>query len=568
MTTGGPEERLLILYNKSDTESLQSLLNLLQNSIDVPAREIMIEALVIEINANRTRDLGVNFETVQNGFDIASAGLGANSEPLSVFTFTKGAPEAATFTASLQALLLTNQAKILSNPSVLVLDDRQARIQIGEQIPVSQQLTNVNGVATGFTYFPVGIVLNLRPRVNDDGSQVTMQTETIVSSLGTQLAGTPAPVINNREVQSFVRVADNTPFIIGGLISTNNTTQMTGIPWLSQIPVLGALFRTTSVSKTSQEVIIVITPHVVPLAEKYFSYVIPKDSSEFDRLSYKLFRNAYRIQGRDLFDLEFIYDSKVYKQLVARVQAASTLDPALGNAEPFVSVLGGRAPGEDVLVRRMLWEIIDRTHYAKYVPASKIIFFKSDPSAPGGTGFKLDYLGQEMQNLEKGENAISLTFQAQPQGTEERPLFPPKALVSFASVPPQDFPVDLINGNTRNPDGTPREWMVLIGRYKDYPKVSPQVGIRVTPLELLQGAIVLKRVLELNKDLPLTLNEFQVGRQIIFPSQEELQGRFHFVDREVAKLFYEIYNYYPVFEQQFDQQARAINDQLDKFNQR
>jgi general secretion pathway protein D len=576
VTTGDPQERLLILYDKNDTEALQSLINLLENTIDVPSRQIMIEALVIEINANRMRQLGVNFETVQNSVDIASAGTDSvTGAPLSIFTFTKGAPRVASFNAQLNALLTTGQAQILSNPSVLVLDDRQARIQIGQQVPVAQQLTNVNGVATGFTYFPVGIVLNLRPRISDDSSEVTMQTETIVSAIdkaaSSQIAGTSAfsaPVIDNREVQSFVRVADNTPFIIGGLIATNDTTSLTGIPLLSEIPWFGGLFRSTTVSKTKQEVIIVITPHVVPLEDKYFSYVIPKDSGEFDRLNFNLFRNAYRIKGSDLFDLEFVYDSNVYTQLVKRVEAATATDPGMGKEEPFSSVLGGRAPGEDVLVRRMLWEIIRKTKYYEYVDPTKIFFFKNDPSAPGAAGFRPDYLSQELLQLKGGQNALSLTFDAQPKGTAEQPLVPPKALVDFQSVGPKDYPDALINGNARNPDGTPRDWKILIGQYKDFAKVQAQVGLRITPLEYLQSIIVLKRLLELNKDLPLTLNEFQAGRQIIFPSQEELKGRYHFVDRDVAKLFYEVYNYYPVFEQEFNQQARAINDQLDKISQK
>jgi hypothetical protein len=64
--------------------------------------------------------------------------------------------------------------------------------------------------------------------------------------------------------------------------------------------------------------------------------------------------------------------------------------------------------------------------------------------------------------------------------------------------------------------------------------------------------------------MPLTLNEFHIGRQIIFPSQEELQQGYHLVDREVAQLFYEVYNYYPAFEQEFNRQAHYMNALLDK----
>jgi general secretion pathway protein D len=565
MTSGEPQEQLLILYDRDDPDSLQSLVNLLQTTVDVPSRQIMIEALVIELNSNRIRDLGLTFEAQQGKASLYSVDTDATTlQTLPFqFVFDKSQRGIASFRATLSALLTKGEAEILSNPSVLVLDGRQARIQIGQQVPVSQSATSVGTTIASVSYFPVGIVLNLRPRINEDGSEITMQTETIVSAINTaacqQLTGTKtciAPVIDNRQVQSIVRVADNTPFIIGGLISTNNNSTMSGIPLLSQVPGLGALFRRTTVSKVKQEVIIVITPHVVPLEDKYFSYVIPKDSDQFDRFNYRLFRNAYRIRGNDLFDLEFVYDSNVYKQLVNRVTAASQRSPELRTEEPFASVLKGGAPGDDVLVRRMLWEIIDRTRFARYIDPDRIIFFENNPSAVGGSGFQLAWVNQKLKDRKTG---LALTFEAQPRGTEERPFVPPKAVVSYPDVSPQSYAELLIRGNERNADGTPRSWAVVL------PGLASKgyFGIRVPPLELLQGVLVLKRLLDLNRSMPLTVKEFHIGRQIIFPSQEELQQGYHLIDREVAKLFYEVYNYYPVFEQEFNRETRQMNAKLD-----
>ncbi len=563
MTSGEPQQRLLILYDKDDPESLQKLMDLLQSTIDVPSREIMIEALVIELNSSRARDLGVTFETQQNQSSVFSVNTDAvTGEALPfVFSFDKSAPRLATFKASLSALLKTGEAEILSNPSVLVLDGRQARIQIGQQVPVIKSVSTQAGIISSVDYFPVGIVLNLRPRINEDGSEITMQTETIVSAIntGAVVAGTSAlvaPLVDNRQVQSIVRVADNTPFIIGGLISNNNQTKMSGIPFLSEIPGLGALFRRTTVTKVKQEVIIVVTPHVIPLEDKYFSYVIPKDSDQFDRFNYRLFRNAYRIRGNDLFDLEFVCDSNVYKQLVGRVTTASASYPQLRKIELFASVLKGGVPSEEVLVRRMLWEIIDKTHFARYIDPERIIFFQNNPSAAGGSGFQLAFLNQKLRDMKDRKVGLALTFEAQPQGTEERPFVQPKAVLGYPDVSAQGYPELLINANGRNPDGTPRNWAVLLS--------TNYSGIRVSPLELLQGVLVLKRLLDLNRSMPLTLKEFHIGRQIVFPSQEELKQGYHLIDREVAKLFYEVYNYYPVFEQEFNRETRQLNAMLDK----
>jgi hypothetical protein len=574
MTSGEPQERLLILYDKNNPQDLQALLNLMEQTIDVPSRQILVDALVVEINSNRTKELGVTFGSTQN----KSSAFSVDTDPTTgatlpfTYTFDKLANGSniplATFQAKLSALLETNEAQILSNPSVLVLDDRQARIQIGQQVPVIKQVNTAAGIISSVDYFPVGIVLNLRPRISDDGNDVTMQTQTIVSAIdttATKALGSSAflaPVVDNREVQSIVRVSDSTPFIIGGLISTNNSTQTNGIPYLSQIPVLGALFRNTVTTKVKQEVIIVVTPHVIPLEQKYFSYVLPKDTDQFDRgfgVNYGLFRNAYRIRGRDLYDLSFVNDSNVIKELRNHVSAAVNAKPELQKSDPYKSILNGGVPGEDIMVRRMLWEIIDKTHYTQYVDLDKVVFIENDPSAPGG--YKFAFLKNKLRTGKtKAINDVAISFEAKPMGTEDSPFVLPKGVVGNPVISPQTYSEILSNGNDRNADGTPKDWMLLLTNKCDPNPNS--CGIRVTPLELLRGVLVLKQVLKLNETMPLTLKEFHIGRQIIFPTQEELKQSNLFIDRETAKLFYEVYNYYPAFEKEFNRETRQINKNL------
>ena len=188
------------------------------------------------------------------------------------------------FTANLQALFSASAAEILSRPSVLVLDGRQARIQVGQQIPIVKTTSTQTTVSKSVDYIPVGIVLNLRPRVSQDGTRITIQIETIITETEERtgaLAATSgvqeAPLINNRKVQSFVRVANNTPFIVGGLISRKKTDVKGGVPWLSEIPILGRLFSSSTVETQRKEVIVVIKPHIVSEEGNNFSRVIPLD---------------------------------------------------------------------------------------------------------------------------------------------------------------------------------------------------------------------------------------------------------------------------------------------------
>ena len=272
-TDGEAQQRMLIAYKPDERESLDKLLDTLNEHIDVPAEQIVIEALVIEVNKDRLRDIGI---TLQAAFDDKYTADfsrdGQDRQLPAIFTFDDSIVSApGRFQAQLRALVNRGDAEVLSNPSVLVLDGRQARIQVGQQIPVTTSTATDSFVQANVDYFPVGIVLNLRPRVAADGQEVSMQVETIVSAVNAQASAAVAgdnveraPVVDNRQVQTFVRVANNTPFIIGGLIATEETTQVSGVPGLSSIPGLGRLFQRRTKEKFKSEVIIVLTPLGVP----------------------------------------------------------------------------------------------------------------------------------------------------------------------------------------------------------------------------------------------------------------------------------------------------------------
>ena len=136
----------------------------------------------------------------------------------------------------------------------------------------------------------------------------------------------------------------------------------------------------------------------------------------------------------------------------------------------------------------------------------------------------------------------------------EHPFVPPKAEIRYEDLDlsPDGYIGNLMRANRRLPDGSPNRWTILLA------DIRPR-GVRgATALEVLQGVMVLKRVLALNKTLPLTIKEFRVGRQIIFPTEEDLRKRFHIIDRDAAQFFYEIIQYYPEFEKAFSLETRRV----------
>jgi hypothetical protein len=320
--------------------------------------------------------------------------------------------------------------------------------------------------------------------------------------------------------------------------------------------------------KIQKEVIVVLTPHVVPIEERNFSYVIPKDSQMFDSFGYHLFRNAYRVRRDDVFDLSFLYQNRVYKELVEAMKMAVEATPSLQREEEIESILKGNIPGEEVMVRRMLWEIISyKLLYHQHINMDKVIFFEDLPDDPNG--LMLTYLSEKTSLLDEkspdGDQTLALTFDTNLGGTlealdqdvleSERLFVQPKAKIAYEPLTGETYTQRLARLNQRRPDGTPDKWTVLLTKAK----------LRIKPLnEILPGVLVLKRVLELNgSSLPLTLQDFKPGQQILFPTKQDLHNDYHVIDGKVAQLFYEVILYYPAFEETFKYDVKRIYERLD-----
>ena len=560
-TTGAPEERLLLVYDRHDPEPLEELVNLLQAHIDVPAQQIVIEALVIEVNTSKLQDLGVEWSGSQGSgqasFERSSIFSGKR---LGSFIFSRdGFGDFMDFRASIEALAERGDAEVLSSPSVLVLNDRQARIQVGRQIPIARTTATTSSVAKGIEYFPVGIVLNLRPRIDRENTEVTMQIETIISSISTESAARLeagagqgiefSPIVDNRLVETYVRVADGTPFIIGGLLSTEQQQTKIGMPLLSSIPLLGRLVSRERVETEQREVIVVITPHIVPLEEMSFSYLIPKDSELFDRFDTKLFRNAYRVRDDDVWDLKFIAQSPVLEELVRTVQVQTRENVMLKRQSPFDELLSGRIPGEEVLVRRMLYEIVGKLNFHQEVNLDQVFFFTPPEDSRRGQSFSDDLTLQDLlpQALAAPENAVVFAYEARPQPREGQAFSLPLATVE-ETVLTGDKDELLWDLNTYSEHAQAEQWAVVLSDKED--------------VERLRKVLILKRVLSLNKNLEHTLQAFRPGVQILFPTREDMNNRYHLIDREVAQLFYETKYPYQVAQRQLNEAVRRVQDVL------
>ena len=556
-TAGSPQQQLLIGYNANNFEPVARLLDLLNNKIDIPAAQIQIEALVIEMDSDKLNSLGIDFSASQGGISGDFPPPNSQTGSLNPFTiiFDRTVLGTATdFNANLQALVSASAAEILSRPSVLVLDGRQARIQVGQQIPIVKTTSTQTAVSKSVDYIPVGIVLNLRPRVSQDGTRITIQIETIITETEERtgaLAATSgvqeAPLINNRKVQSFVRVANNTPFIVGGLISRKKTDVKGGVPWLSEIPILGRLFSSSTVETQRKEVIVVIKPHIVSEEGNNFSRVIPLDSEMFNAFGNQLFQNSYRVQNADVYDLSFINESPVFNQMVTDVSAAADENKTLKVTQPFQGILEGAIPGEEIIVRRMIYDIIERTGYYKYINPDQVIFFKAAPDDPAG--FQVNGLKGYVEGIKKN-NALKLSYSVHQKASIEKPFVRPTADLEYVSFTKSfNYKGELQKTNFHG--ATPEEDIfTIIVKDRDHER-------------RLYEVLILRRVLEINPDLKLNIRDFRPGIEILFPAPEVLEKNVHVVDRDVARYFYEVNNYYGMFEMEFNRKTATVGRLLD-----
>jgi len=548
-TSGEPMQRLLVGYKSSDMRPLAQLLDLIANKIDVPASQVAIEALVIELNRDDLNELGVDFSGAGSGFTANFPPPQSGSiSPFTVVLDRTLLGSGANFRANIDALVSKKLATIKSKPSALVLDGRQTRIQVGQQIPIVKTITDQIAKTRSVDYVPVGIVLNVRPRISEDGSSVTIQVETIISETEERIGATgggdveSAPIINNRKVQSFVRVANNTPFIIGGLINEKSTDNEGGVPLLGTLPFIKNFFSVSGTKKVRREVIVVITPHIIKEAEDQFSRVIPQDSPLFDQDNNKSFPNSYRVRQGDIFDLSFIDESPVYQDIIKEVYKRAEQDKTLAQKDPYKSILEGKIPGESVLVKKMLLDIISKMNYVDYVDPERIIYFASSDKDPAG--FEVELLSGAIKKIQTNQ-AMKLTYSVIGKATLSKPFVQPTATVDYIALK-DSYKNELVKYNKIG--NTPSEDQFTILMSPKIPKYERR----------LYEVLILKKLLKMNPDLDLTLKYFKPGIEILFPSRDVLETTNFVVDRDAARLFYEVNLYYAAFGQEFNRGTAEI----------
>ena len=245
--------------------------------IDAVPLQVQIETRILEVTLTGDLEFGVqwylegltgttNGQPTQPGnkhqYALGNGGATYNAANDSLFySFVNK-----NISVALHAMEQNGNTKVLSAPSLVVLNNQKAHIEVGDQIPITQTYVNTaantDNTVGEVEYKDTGVILDVRPRVNP-GGLVYLNVSQVVSSPGEKDPTSGNFPIQQREVATQVAVQSGQTVLLGGLIKQNDSTTDTGIPGLNRIPVFGRLFGTTSRTKTRTELVVLITPRVI-----------------------------------------------------------------------------------------------------------------------------------------------------------------------------------------------------------------------------------------------------------------------------------------------------------------
>ena len=255
---------LLIMANDRD---YQRVLRVVQG-LDVVASQVLIEAVIAEVTLNDDLQFGLQWQFAKNGTPTATFSNALTGGVAAAFPGFNYAVNTANIAATLSALNALTHVNIISTPSLMVLDNKTARLQIGDQVPITTQtatstVTAQTAIVNSITMQDTGVILAVTPRINESG-RVQLDIEQEVSSVvKTTTSNIDSPTIQQRRVKTTVVVSDGEVLALGGMIQDSASKSSNQLPILGDIPGLGAAFsnRKDSVQKT--ELVILITPKVV-----------------------------------------------------------------------------------------------------------------------------------------------------------------------------------------------------------------------------------------------------------------------------------------------------------------
>jgi general secretion pathway protein D len=326
--------QLLVMATPGEWDSIRAAIH----RLDIAPLQVQIEAKILEVTLTGNLQYGVQW-WLSGLINNSNAGSGTGFNYESPFASTNGnsdrhrvslgggAPTSLNgggpgtfysylnknFQVALNALEKSGNSKILSSPSLVVMNNQQAQLTVGTQVSViSASLVGLGGygttnTTTGITstgigqanYISTGVTLSITPRVNPGGLvYMDVSQEDTSPDYSTVTANNPNPAINQRNLDTQVAVQSGQTVLLGGMIQDQDGDSRNGVPILSKIPVLGGLFGSTTKTRQRTELIVLITPRVITNSDEA-QQMTQEYESKFESLAPLRARNAIPASSRE-----------------------------------------------------------------------------------------------------------------------------------------------------------------------------------------------------------------------------------------------------------------------------
>ena len=259
------ENNSLLIFS---TEQEYRLIKDALSKLDILPRQVMIEAILAEVTLNDNLRYGVQwyFNNSANSFTLSGSDTGSVSSQFPGFSYVYSGLKDARIV--INALQSTTDVKVLSAPKLSVLNNQKATLQVGDQVPIRTQTSQGTAVAgapivSSIQMLDTGVILEVTPRVNDNGNVILDVTQEVSEVTTTTSSGIDSPTIQRRRLHSVVATRDGATVALGGLMRENASRGNSGIPLLKDIPFIGGFFRTTTSDSRRTELIVLLVPHVM-----------------------------------------------------------------------------------------------------------------------------------------------------------------------------------------------------------------------------------------------------------------------------------------------------------------
>ena len=298
-TTSASADRSTIIWAEPETNALvitapaktmNSLMAVI-DKLDIRRAQVIVEAIIVEVSADKSAELGVNWLVDGSNADNAVGGFIEPVGGVSIVDLARAATDPATltsvprgttvgvgrlgsggvdFAAVLRALRGDSKTNIIATPSIVTMDNQEAEIKVAQEVPfVTGQYTSTGG-NTGNNLNPfqtiqrqeVGTILKITPQINE-GDSVMLKIEQESSSIAATSSGAVDLVTNKRTISTHVLIEDGGTVVLGGLIQDSQTGGEQRVPFLGRIPVIGEAFKSRSAKKTKTNLMVFIQPRIL-----------------------------------------------------------------------------------------------------------------------------------------------------------------------------------------------------------------------------------------------------------------------------------------------------------------